>query len=278
MPRITTITTRRLLILLGLWFCLTGVAAAETYAGKPVVSLIIDDMGDKWDEARAALALPGAVTYSILPHTPYAAQIARAAHNQGDEVMLHQPMQAQNGKAMGPGGLSLAMSREAFLRTLRRNLASLKYVSGVNNHMGSLLTRHPGHMKWLMEELARNEGLYFIDSRTTGKTVALQMARESRLAVSRRDVFLDHDPDPAAIRRQFERGIARARSHGSAILIGHPYPSTLKVLKRLLPTLKTRGVQLLPVSQTIRIQQHRSPELWQASLSPLQKAAKSSKQ
>ncbi len=237
-------------------------------AEEALLALIIDDLGDHWNYGRRAVELPGAVTYAVLPHTPYGRRLAEMANVTGREVMLHQPMQAINGKAMGPGGLSLDMTHEEFVRTLRDNLRAVPHVSGVNNHMGSLLTRHPGHMQWLMEELHEQGNLYFVDSRTSRQSVAPQLASESGLPTTQRNVFLDHDRDMAAIERQFDEAVSQARSVGSSVLIGHPYPETLAFLEQRLPDLAAEGVRLVPVSAVIAYRKGWRAPLWQASLSP----------
>lgn len=252
---------------------------ALTAAESPVISVIIDDLGDNWRAAQRAVELPGQLTYAILPQTPYAVQIAHLVHNRGKEVMLHQPMQSIYDKALGPGGLTLNMTQAEFLRILRNNLTALPHISGVNNHMGSLLTRNPRQMKWFMDELKDHQGLYLVDSRTTEESVMPALAREAGLkSVVDRDIFLDTRRHPDAIRKQFIRGLQRAKSNGSAILIAHPYPETLRILADLLPTLQREGVKLVPVSETVRYQKKKREQLWQASLSHSQKGAKSLKQ
>jgi hypothetical protein len=251
--------------------------AAFAAPAQPLISIVIDDIGDRYDYGRRALELPGALTYSILPHTPYAAHFANLAHRQGREVMLHLPMQAENGKRLGPGGVTLDMTEQAFRRTVRENLAAVPHVRGINHHMGSLLTRHPGHMDWLMSEMNAQGGLFFIDSVTTVRTVAAAVALDHGLPTTRRDVFLDADTDTASIRRQFARLLALARQQGSALAIGHPYPGTLQVLAEVLPQLELLGVRLVPASQLISARQERSPQLWRASLSPSPPAVKSLK-
>lgn len=258
-------------------YALLLACAALTAQAEPLISIIIDDIGDRYEYGRRALELPGALTYSILPHTPYAAHFARQAHAGGREVMLHLPMQAENGKRLGPGGVTLDMTEQAFRRTVREDLAAIPHVRGVNNHMGSLLTRHPGHMDWLMSELMAQGGLFFVDSVTTVRTVASHVALEHGMANTRRDVFLDSDPAPESVRRQFVHLLSIARQGGSAVAIGHPYPGTLQVLAEVLPQLDSLGVHLVPVSQLIAARQERSPTLWRASLSPSPPAAKSLK-
>ena len=258
----------------GLLVTLAGSATAAGPATSGVavdcafIGLIIDDLGDRLADGRRAIALPGSVTYAILPQTTYSRRLAELAHISGKEVMLHQPMQAVNGKAMGPGGIDLDMSRSALLNTLEANLASVPYARGVNNHMGSLLTRHPGHMAWLMEGLRAHGALYFVDSTTTSHTVARRIAVEYDLPNTRRNVFLDHLREHRTILRQFVRLIEQARTTGASLAIAHPYPETLAVLEKVLPHLEEFGVELLPVSELITRTDKRREELWQASLSP----------
>jgi polysaccharide deacetylase 2 family uncharacterized protein YibQ len=265
---------RALLLVL---LCGLAVAGARAEAPRPaLIGLIIDDLGDRLDDGIRAVNLPGAITCAVLPQTTYSRRLAELAHAAGKEVMLHQPMQAMNGKRMGPGGMDLHMTRRALLDTLEANLASVPHVRGINNHMGSLLTRHPGHMAWLMSALRQRGNLYFVDSTTTARSVALQVAAEHTLPSTRRNIFLDHQRDERRILGQFVRLIQRARSSGHALAIGHPYPETLAVLQRVLPHIEEFGVRLVPVSELIAHTNERE-QLWQASLSPLHRGVKNSK-
>ena len=255
-----------LLLLLSLW-C----QAEDALDGDaPVrIALIVDDMGYRKEAGEAALALPGKLTYAFLPQTPYAWEQAIRAHELEREVMLHLPMQSDMDNPLGAGALTLDMSHKEFLATLERNLASVPYLSGVNNHMGSLLTRDPTAMRWLMDRLSE-AGLYFIDSRTTDATVAERVAQNHLVAAARRHVFLDYIQDEAVVREQLTKLIQTARREGSAIGIGHPYPQTLAVLAQELPKLKAEGIELVPASVLTKP----GSALWHASSSPLPKAVK----
>lgn len=256
---------RRWLVTSGLFLLAT--LTAVPVAAQPLVSLIIDDLGDRWLPGLRAVMLPGSLMYAVLPHTPYSRQIAELAHQRDKEVMLHLPMEAMDtNRPLGPGGLTLDMTEAQFLQTLRGDLAAIPHVVGINNHMGSLLTRHPGHMGWLMNELRRRGDLFFVDSRTTSATVGMQIAHEVGVPSLERDVFLDSDPQLSAIREQFDHLLNLARRNGKAIGIGHPYPETLTVLEERLPTLSDEGVRLIPVSQLIKYEPEGS-RLWQAYLS-----------
>lgn len=223
---------------------------AKPASRTPVIAIIVDDLGNRPELDRRVVELPGAVTCAFLPHTPYAEQFAEQASALGKEVMLHLPMESVGGMP-NPGMLSVHMDRREFTRAVRDGLSALPHVSGVNNHMGSLLTQSSQRMQWLMDELKRHEGLYFIDSYTSVQSVAWQVAASNRLPNARRDVFLDASREPVMIRAQFERLLARAWKNGYAIAIAHPYPETVAFLEAQLPALAAAGVELVPVSQLI---------------------------
>jgi uncharacterized protein len=187
--------------------------------------------------------------------------------------MLHLPMDSVDGRRLDAGAVTLNMTHKEFARVVEANLAAVPYVQGINNHMGSLLTRHPGHMLWLMEELQRHPRMFFVDSRTTVATVARRVAYENGVPSTDRNVFLDNQLETADIEYQFDRLLRLARKYGSAVAIGHPHPQTLALLERRLPSLRGKGVRLLPVAELIRLQQE-DEQTWQASWSPSPKAAK----
>lgn len=257
-------------------FLCTGCFQAPAFAAepaRPVVGIILDDMGKTADVGRRAIDLPGPVACAFLPRAPYTRELATAAHRAGKEVMLHLPMDSVDGRRLDAGAVTLNMTQREFDRTVAENLAAVPYVQGVNNHMGSLLTRHPGHMLWLMQELKRRAPLFFVDSRTTVATVARQVAGESGVPSTDRNVFLDNNLDAQQLDYQFDRLLRLARKHGSAVAIGHPHAQTLALLERRLPDLRRQGVELVPIERVIHIQQE-DPQTWQASWSPSRKAAK----
>lgn len=232
-----------------IWMALLPLAAqAEPFLPRMV--LIIDDMGYNQARGERALALPGAVTYSMLPFTPYARQFAEQAHLLGREVMLHAPMANVADKALGPGALTADMDKQQLQLTLREALASVPHVSGMNNHMGSRLTRMRQPMQWVIDEV-KAHNLYFIDSVTTLDTVGWKTARASNVPYLRRHVFLDHVIEPAFIARQFDVALSVADKYGYVVVIGHPHDETLAFLHQALPDLEQRGVRLVPASAIV---------------------------
>lgn len=214
------------------------------------IAIIIDDVGYNFASGKQLAELPGALTLAVLPHSPHGAELAELGHGQGKEIMLHVPMSTVVPRKLDVGGLTASMSRQEFEHTLGGNLESIPHVRGLNNHMGSELTRLQQPMQWLMDVLARQQ-LFFIDSRTSADSVALQTAEEYQVPTRKRDVFLDNSREAADLQQQFDTLIQLARQQGSAIAIGHPYPETVAFLQQAVPQLASLGVELVPVSQLL---------------------------
>jgi hypothetical protein len=65
---------------------------------------------------------------------------------------------------------------EAEVRSLlEEELDRVPFVRGVNNHMGSKVTADAGMMRAILQPI-RERGLFFLDSRTTAKSVAYDVA------------------------------------------------------------------------------------------------------
>jgi len=222
-------------------------------ADNPRIAIIIDDLGYSLTDGMRAISLPGPVAYAVLPGTPRAATLAEYAHEQGKEVLLHLPLQANNDDGKDePDSIELDMSQAQVERTFDVALASVPHAIGVNSHRGSLLTRHPGHMQWLMQAISEHQQLFFVDSFTTHQSVALQLARENGVQAIKRDVFLDPDTDPETVASEFERMKQLARQRGAVVAIGHPYSATLELLEQELPTLEEQGFELVRISELVR--------------------------
>ena len=223
-------------------------AARSKDASRPRIALIIDDLGNLGPAGERTVELDGPVACAILPHTPFARVIARQAHAAGKEVLLHLPLEpVEYPVRIHIGTIVLDNTQTQLAQIFDANLSSVPHAVGVNTHMGSLLTRHPGHMDWLMGELQRRGDLFFVDSYTTASSVALQLAREHEVPATRRDVFLDNDPARAAIDAEFRRLKHLARLNGTAVGIGHPYDATLSYLEEALARLEEEGFELVPL-------------------------------
>lgn len=220
---------------------------------RPRVAIIIDDLGYDRRLAEKFLSLDGPLTYAILPHSPYRNEIANAARLKGADVMLHLPMEPNEYPEIdpGPGALLSSMTPDERIAILEKNLDSVPFISGVNNHMGSKMTANSEHMNQVLS-IMKKRGLYYIDSLTTHNSRSRSSARLFQVPFAQRDVFIDHDPRPEAIRKRLDQLVRIAEKNGQAIGIAHPYEVTYEVLSEVLPILRER-VQLIPASEAVRL-------------------------
>ncbi|MDX1633992.1 MAG: divergent polysaccharide deacetylase family protein [Marinobacter sp.] len=213
----------------------------------PTIAIIIDDMGHDLIQGQRLVAMEQPLTLAFLPYRRHTTALAEAAHRNHKEIMLHAPMANTRQFGLGPGGLDVTMDQNTTASTLRRALASIPHVRGVNNHMGSQLTQMQNNMNWVMSELV-NYPVYFVDSRTIATSVAADTAAAHRIPTLTRDVFLDHEQTEEYVDRQFRLLVKKARENGSAIGIGHPHKVTVDYLSRVLPTLDEQGIAVATVS------------------------------
>ena len=220
---------------------------------KPMIAIVIDDMGlDRLHSARA-VKLPPAVVLSYLPYSPNIAQQTDAAKQAGHELMLHLPMQPERKTAdPGPDYLGVEMAPLALHERVMKNLESFTGYVSVNNHMGSKFTKDRDGLAIVMAALAEKK-LMFLDSKTAPGSIAEKVAREHGMQSTHRDVFLDDDTAPAAVANSLIQVEQVARRAGAAIAIGHPKDVTLAALEKWLPSLAAKGYELVPVSQIIAL-------------------------
>ena len=221
-----------------------------TFENGADLAILIDDMGHSIFSNTQAVALPGPVSFAFLPFARHSKEMALNAKALKKDVLMHAPMESIHKLSLGPGGMTSDMSEVDFKAMLLRDIDAIPHLVGVNNHMGSQLTTLNDPMRWTMDVL-KERGLFFIDSRTTAKSVAWQQAVKAGMVGVQRDVFLDHELNRRAIQRQFLKAIARAKYSGHALLIAHPHQISINFLKNNLARLKDRGVQLISVSQLV---------------------------
>lgn len=219
--------------------------------GKIRIAIIIDDLGMDVKHSKQVIDLPAPVTLAFLPYAPRTRELAKAGKAKGHHLIIHTPMEAMDGKLnIGPGGLKAAMSGEEMDAAFAVMLGSFEGYEGINNHMGSRLTQDKAAMDRVMKVLAAKR-LYFVDSKTIQTSVAADEAREDGVPYAERDVFLDHVETPEFVRGALAQAEVVAKRKGSAIAIGHPKTVTIEALKEWIPTLKEKGIELVPVRELL---------------------------
>ncbi|HHF5571237.1 TPA: divergent polysaccharide deacetylase family protein [Haemophilus influenzae] len=194
------------------------------------LAIVIDDVGYHLKEDAAIFAMPREISVAIIPAAPYARARNQEAKSQGRDILIHMPMQPVSAVKIEDGGLYLGMSAAQVNDRVNTAKNIVRDAIGMNNHMGSAATADPQLMTYLMTAL-QEKHLFFLDSRTIGKSVAGKIAKEQGVRSLDRHIFLDDSNEFADVQRQFKAAIHYARKHGSAIAIGHPRPNTIAVLQ-----------------------------------------------
>lgn len=215
---------------------------------KPKIVFVIDDIGYIDDFQNLLLPLGNKVTYSILPDLEFSRYFDSLSLKTGADVILHLPLQAQNGTDPGPGLIKSGMSDKEVLSIIDHDLASTPHFLGANNHMGSSASMDRRLMRVILSEFKRR-GKFFLDSYTTKDSLIVDVAQELGVAVHRRDIFLDNEDNQKHIRFQIKLLADMAYAKGYAIAIGHYRYNTLKVLSEEIPRLEDSGYDIVGLSE-----------------------------
>ena len=227
-----------------------AVAVADP-RGRPMIAIVIDDLGLDRRNADRVVQLPGPLTLSFMTYADDLAAQTHAAHARGHELLVHVPMQPLDDDLNpGPNVLRPELPPGELLRRIDWALGRFDGYVGINNHMGSRFTADANGMTLLFMELHRR-GLLFLDSRTTPATVGDAMAVRYDVPFAGRNIFLDNETTADAVWAQLEKTEADARRIGFAVAIGHPHDGTIAALAQWLPTLRLRGFALVPISRIV---------------------------
>lgn len=229
------------------------IQAKPPYFGpRPVIAVVIDDMGDNVRRTRDISSLAAPLTASFLTYPPHIdTQVARSVKS-GHEIMLHVPMQPKSNINLSADILTVDMTPEEVHDKLAAMLAGFPDIKGINNHMGSRLTEDLPRMEEIMKVLKSRE-LFFLDSKTTPRSVGDKTAKKYGVEYVTRNVFLDNRNELDYILGQLTQAEKIARKNGYAIAIGHPKSQTYEALKKWLPTLGEKQLELVHLSQIVSV-------------------------
>lgn len=194
---------------------------------KPRLSIIIDDVGTR-SQVAAIKSLKLPLTMSFLPPSKDRPNTPKLAEKE-NFYMIHLPMEAQNFSAEEPNTLRVDDSQSMISSRIREIKKLFPRVSYINNHTGSKFTSDEVAMNRLILALNDNK-IHFLDSRTTAETKAPKVLKNFGLEYIARDVFLDHHMEKEYVLKQIKKAIKIAKTHGTAVAIGHPHKNTLQAI------------------------------------------------
>lgn len=218
---------------------------------KGKLIFVFDDAGHNLEQLQYFLDLPFPCTIAVLPKLPNSRETARRIRAAGKELILHQPMQALNPNINpGDGAVKPGMDREEIKKIVASNVEEIGPIAGMNNHEGSLITSDEKAMEAVLE-LCREKNIYFLDSRTSSKSVVPQVAKKLNMNIWERAVFLDNKRDKAYMKKQIIEGLEIASQRGEAIMIGHVFTVDLAILlKEMYSDLTQEGYTFSTISKS----------------------------
>jgi hypothetical protein len=226
---------------------LTGRRREPAEEQGPKVALILDDLGYQSPElTEAFLTLPFPVAMAILPQQVRSRETALRAAELGREVILHLPMEPEGYPRADPGegAILVDMAPGPIKGLVKEHLDTVPGAIGISNHMGSMATQDRRTMSAVLDVVA-DRGLFFLDSKTSPRSIVPRIARERRVACVENDLFLDNEQEAGAIATRLAEVVARARRAGNATAIFHPHVVCLDVLSVEVPRLQGEGVRFV---------------------------------
>lgn len=248
------------LVVVAVWSAVTGYSAVntlnphETPYTRAYIALVIDDFGNNGDGTDEMLKLGIPITAAVMPFQPNSRSDAEAAHKAGLEIILHIPMEPVQGRQdwLGPKGITTALPHEEISQRVADGLEQIEWAVGMNNHMGSKATQNEAVMTSVLT-VARQNGLYFVDSKTSQGSVVSEVAKTLGVTAFKRDVFLDNSKNQRDIEKQLLKLGDIALQKGYAVGIGHVGPEggkpTARAIQNVYPQLQRQGIEFVFVSR-----------------------------
>lgn len=226
------------------------------------IALVIDDFGNDMKGTAEMMELPIFFTAAVMPFLPTTKRDAEWAHKLGRDVLVHMPMEPNSGKAswLGPGAITTRQSDEEVRTRVQAAIDEVPYAVGINNHMGSKVTADERVMRIVLT-VCKERNLFFLDSRTTSKSVVRKLAGEIGVPIAENNIFMDDVYTHNHIAKQAIKVKKRVKTSNSTVVIGHvgsPGKYTADVLKQSIPKIIELGAEFVPVSALTHLEKQNS--------------------
>lgn len=254
----------------------TALQKAVDLNHQPVIAIVIDDFGQDRGGVKEMLALPLPLTCAVMPNMEYTLADAQAAFASGKEVIVHMPMQAHPGDPMswyGPEPILLRHSYEEARAIAERAVKAVPHAIGMNIHIGSESSEKDTIVSGVME-VCKDADFYFLDSLTSQKSVCERVAGECEVPFLVRHVFLENgNRAKSHVVKKLKEAVKIAQSRGSCVVIGHVGPeggkNTAAAIAELIPYFEQQGVQIVPASQLLELDENLPSAKSTATAKPL---------
>ncbi|WP_379134661.1 divergent polysaccharide deacetylase family protein [Paenibacillus sp. sgz500958] len=198
------------------------VTVDKAHSPRSRVAVIIDDFGNGMRGTDEMFKLPVKLTVAVMPFLSTTKEDAIRAHKRGDDVLLHLPMEPRHGKPewLGPGAVLSQMSDDEVRKRVEAALDDVPYAIGINNHMGSKVTSDERVMDIVLS-VCKERGLFFVDSKTSYRSVVGKLSAQKGLPRVENQVFLDDNHTAGHVLKQMHLVHEKAMKSRYCITIGH---------------------------------------------------------
>lgn len=221
---------------------------------RPWLAIVVMHDGQNSAALRAAAErLPGAFSFALSPFAADRSVTADALQAGGHEVLLGIPMQPLSYPRTDPGPNAILIGNslhENQKRTLWA-LDQLDDYDGVFNMMGSAVSVDEAALGVVLANVQKR-GVYYLDSRSIGRTLGPQVASRIGLAHTVNDRFIDRVASAESIDAELDKLVQVARARGHATGMATASALTIDRLERFAARAERLGISLVPVSLIAR--------------------------
>ena len=227
------------------------ISAGAKHHGK--LAVVIDDCGYNNEALKDLLSTGLPFSYAVIPYKQGSGEALRMIKAAGQTAMLHLPMEPLDRGQMSEGDKTIlvSMSDSEKAKAVKAALDSLPGVSGVNNHQGSRATGDRQTMDVVLKVL-KERGLFFIDSRTSSRSVGYERAKKLGVPTGMNELFLDNEASTEAIYARIKEAMGRADRDGGVVVICHARPVTAKTWTLYLEEIKKTGIRIVSARELLQ--------------------------
>lgn len=216
----------------------------------PKVAILVTGIGlNSTSSDLAVKRLPGQIALGFSPYGRQLQQWMDKAREYGHEGFLMIPTEPLKYPENDPGPHTLLAGASARdnLKNLDWLLSRVTGYVGVINEMGSKFTASEADMLPILNEL-NGRGLMFLDARSTRFSVAAKLARRIAMPRALNNLYIDNTVSSTEITRNLNTLENTARTYGAALGVARALPLTIKEIETWSRGLKSRGIELVPIT------------------------------
>lgn len=235
----------------------TSAEGSDNAGNGGKLAIIIDDFGSGREGVEEMMSIDRHLTFAVMPFCEHSQEDARAASEKGYEVIVHLPMEPNQGKRswLGPHPILAGMREDEVLKIVRDAFDDVPFAVGANIHMGSKASSDEDIVSAVLD-IIKEKDLYFVDSRTANQPISKKIADIKGVRCYERDVFIDGQQPKSFVKGRLNQAADIAVKKGYAVAIGHVGVEggrvTSGAISEMLPEFDRRGIELVYVSELER--------------------------